>query len=137
MTGQIEHDGIIDSVDAKMIRVRIISESACSACHAKGACSASDMQEKMVDIPVNEQSYQVGQRVIIAASQSQGFKAVFLAYVIPSVIILATLGFIYYLTGSDIIAGISSISIAIAYFTILYILKHKMEASFSFHIKQS
>ena len=42
----IEHEGIIEHIDGNHIKVRILQQSACSACHAKGYCTAADSSEK-------------------------------------------------------------------------------------------
>ena len=46
----IEHQGIITSISDKKISVKIIQQSACSTCHAKGACMAADSKEKVVEV---------------------------------------------------------------------------------------
>ena len=46
----IEHEGIIEKVKGNNITVRILQKSACSDCHARAACMASDSKEKLVDI---------------------------------------------------------------------------------------
>jgi hypothetical protein len=50
MSQIIEHSGIIENINGSNIRVQIIQESACSGCHAKGACSAADLKDKYIDV---------------------------------------------------------------------------------------
>ena len=45
MSQKIEHTGIITRIDNNNVQVQIIQVSACSTCHAKSACTASDMDE--------------------------------------------------------------------------------------------
>ena len=48
----IDHDGIIEQIDGGVAHVKIDSQSACSACHAKGVCGAADQEEKFLDVPL-------------------------------------------------------------------------------------
>lgn len=137
MTEQIEHDGIIDSIDAHEIHVRIVSESACSSCHAKGACSAADMQDKLIDIPNDGRIYRVGQRVTITGKKSQGFKAVFIAYIVPSAVMMVSLFAVYTATGNDVWAALVTLGAVAVYYTAVYFFRNRLGRSFSFHIKQS
>lgn len=138
MAGQIEHDGVIDAIGNGTVQVRIVSESACSACHAKGACSAADMQDKIVDVRVDGTTpYRVGQVVTVTAEQSKGLLAVLLAYVVPSVLVIASLLLVFKLWGNDILAGGVALGTAAFYFVVVYLFRERLSQSFSFHIKQS
>jgi len=48
-SGTIIHPGIIERISGEKVFVRILSQSACSACHAKGACSVADAEEKIIE----------------------------------------------------------------------------------------
>ena len=91
MSQLIEHAGVIHQIDGRHIRVQILQESACSGCHAKGACSAADMKDKFVDIESDSSDYKVGEQVTLYGQSSMGLFAVLLAFVIPFLIILLTL----------------------------------------------
>ncbi len=51
MKGEISHKGRVLEVTPDVIRVEMISSSACSACHAAGLCSMSESVKKVVEIP--------------------------------------------------------------------------------------
>ena len=65
MSQIIEHTGVINQITGNHIRVSIIQQSACSGCHAKGACTATDMDEKMIDIESSDSSFKVGDMVLL------------------------------------------------------------------------
>ncbi len=46
----ISHPGIIEEVSKDKVFVKILSMSACSACHAKGMCSVAEVAEKIVEV---------------------------------------------------------------------------------------
>jgi len=135
MSKKIEHSGIITAIENGNIKVQIIQVSACSSCHAKGACSASDMEEKMVDVSSSDQSLKVGDRVVISAKSSMGFLAVFLAFVIPFILILVMLFITRNFTANEAVSGTISLSVLIPYYIILSLFNKKLKDKFQFQIE--
>jgi sigma-E factor negative regulatory protein RseC len=133
---QIVHEGYIEQVGENFVMVRIMSMSACSACHAKGACTTADTQDKLIRINCEGNQYKKGQMVTITGKSEQGFKAVLYAYVIPSVLVLTTLIALYSITNNEAIAGIGSLIVLAPYFGIIVMLRKKLENTFSFTINQ-
>ena len=89
---EISHRGKVVSITPEITRVEIVSESACGACHAKGLCSLGDTKVKVVELPTSGWSdIKVGDEVDVVLKASMGHKAVFLAYLIPLVILVAAL----------------------------------------------
>jgi len=131
----IEHEGIVVSINDRKIVVRIMAQSACSGCHAKGACSAADMQDKLIDIAPDGHDYHTGQRVVISGHQSLGFKAVLYAYVIPSILVITSLIVAYATTNSDMASAIISLATVSVYYGVVYLFKDRLQKTFSFKIK--
>ena len=67
----VEHFGVVEKVSDQIIRVGFVSHSACSGCHAKGACSLSDVESKYVEVNNNDTGLQVGDAVNIILQQKQ------------------------------------------------------------------
>lgn len=132
---QIHHDGIIQKIDDNTIDVSIISMASCVSCHAKGACSASDMKEKIVQVkPLANRDYQVGDQVVIAIKQSVGTWAVLFGYVFPLIIVVLALIILTNIIQDEGIAGLISISILAPYYGILYLTRKKMADNFEFKL---
>ena len=131
----IEHEGIVEEINPQHIKVRIVNESACASCHAKGACTTADLQDKLIDVYQSISNLSVGQKVMLLGKKSLAPKAVLLAYVFPLILILATLIIAFYATNNELLAGVLSLAILIPYFAIIYFLKDKLERTFSFSIK--
>lgn len=131
----IEHEGIVEEANHQHIKVRIVNESACASCHAKGACTTADLQDKLIDVYQTISNISVGQKVMLLGKKSLAPKAVLLAYVFPLVLILATLIIVFYVTNNELLAGISSLLILVPYFTLIYFMRNKLERTFSFTIK--
>lgn len=131
----IEHEGIVEEINNQHIVVRIVNKSACASCHAKGACTAADLQDKLIDIYQSVSNLRVGQKVMLIGKKSLGPKAVLLAYIFPLFLILATLIIVFYTTNNELLAGVISLAVLVPYFTIIYFLKGKLKRIFSFSIK--
>lgn len=133
----IEHEGIIEKINDNQVTVRILQQSACSACHAKGVCMAADSKEKLVEVVDFSGRFRENERVIIEGKESMGYKAVFWAFVLPLVILILTLILTLSLWNfSETEAAISAITALIPYYLILYFLRKKMANSFQFNIKK-
>jgi sigma-E factor negative regulatory protein RseC len=134
--GTISHQGFVESVTNDLVKVRITSMSACSACHAKGACNASDQEEKIIDALSSGKTLKVGDWVTVWARESMGFKALFLGYLLPFLLVLTTLIICTSLNLSEIKAGLFSLAVLIPYYTVLYFTRDTVKKSFIFEIKQ-
>ncbi|MCW3786044.1 SoxR reducing system RseC family protein [Plebeiibacterium sediminum] len=133
----VEHTGYVEEINSNQVKVRIISESACASCHAKGACTAADMKEKLVDVYTNQSSlYKPGQKVTIQGEKSLGLKASLLAYIFPFILVFVVLFVSYGLTKSEGIAGITSLIILIPYFIVIKYISPQLQKTFTFKIKE-
>jgi sigma-E factor negative regulatory protein RseC len=131
----IEHLGRVDAVTPNDIRVVIISQSACASCHAKGACTASDVSEKIVVISKTNHNFLVGETVKVLLKQSLGFKALFLGYILPLIVVIVSL-FTYSAFLSEGKAGLLSLATLLPYYAILYLFKNKISKQFNFDIEK-
>lgn len=138
MNGKIEHNGIIEHIDGKHIKVRIVQSSACSSCQAKAICSSSESKEKVVDIYVNSsENYAIGEQVNVCASETTGRNAVILAFVIPLIIMIICITLsIRYLMINELISIAISLMFLALYYWILSISKNRISKKFSFWIEK-
>jgi sigma-E factor negative regulatory protein RseC len=132
----VEHQGIVEQILPDQVKVRIISISACAACHAKDACNASDMEDKLIDVYEPHQELSVGQRVLLLGKKNLAPLAVTLAYVFPVVLMLLTLILTVKLTGNEPLAAVLALVILVPYFAIIHFLKDKLQKTFTFTIKR-
>ncbi len=134
---QVEHDGIIRSINGDKMDVSIIAKSACLSCAVNSSCSVSDIEEKMVEVYVNNPSdYKIGEQVRVYFSQSLGFRALFLGYVLPFLIMMFTLITATAITGKEGLSGLLSVGILAPYYFILYLTRSNHTKTFSFSVKK-
>lgn len=136
MSNYIEHPGIVQSVKNNVAAVKIIQNSACSACHARSACMASDQAEKIIDVPYSGITLNTGERVIITGVNAIGRRAVIFAFLLPFAVLFAVLLIIYAITGNDLMAGLSALASLLPYYLILYIFRNRMKKQLTFSLRK-
>lgn len=133
----IDHAGVIERIEGDRAHVRIMSESACAACHAKGACSAADQEEKFIDVSLTGEDYREGDPVRVEVSRYLGLKAVALGYVYPFLLLMAVL-IILLVTGvPELKAGLLALFSLLPYYLLLYLMRKRIESNFTFSIKKT
>ena len=133
---EISHRGRIISVTPEVTTVQIVSESACAACHAKGMCSVGDASLKEIELPTRGwDNYQVGDEVSVVLRASMGHKAVWLAYVIPLVVMVAALLGTLAAGGSELLAGGLAIGAVALWYGVVWLLRDRLRNEYIFNIK--
>ena len=133
---EISHRGRIVSVTPELTTVEIVSESACAACHAKGLCSLGDSAVKQVELPTRGwDNYQVGQEVDVVLRASMGHKAVWLAYVLPLIVMVAVLLAVLFAGGTELLAGLTAIVAVALYYLVIWLQRGRLRNEYVFNIK--
>jgi sigma-E factor negative regulatory protein RseC len=148
----ISHEGVVKEITPDFIKVTIVSKSACAGCHAKGFCSASEMQEKVIEIkrgkavtgvgrstaPAQSQAeeYRVGESVSVNMEQKLGNRAVWVAYAVPVVILLILLLSLQRFVTNELYLGLIVLGAIALYFFILYLFRGKVGRGFHFTISK-
>ena len=137
---RIEHEGTVLAVDKDYISVEILNKSACAACHAKAVCGASDQAVKVVevaqDITTLSADYRVGERVNVVMSPAMGTQAVWLAYVVPLLVLMASI-LVFWLCGaSELLMGLGSLGLVALYYAVLFLFRNKISKIFIFSIEK-
>jgi sigma-E factor negative regulatory protein RseC len=136
--GAIIHPGIVEEVTPERVLVRILSQSACSTCHAKGACSVSETEEKVIEVEnPGPGEWKPGQQVMVAMDQSLGLKAVFLGYLLPLIILVASVIVFLAWFNDEGLAALISILMLAPYYLVLYLFRSRLKKRFSFRIEHS
>ena len=133
---EISHRGRIVSVTPEFTTVEIVSESACAACHARGLCSLGDSKVKQVEVPTRGwDNYTVGQEVSVVLRATMGHKAVWLAYVVPLLVLVAALLGTLAAGGSELLAGLAAIGAVGLYYGVIWLLRDRLRKDYIFNIK--
>lgn len=135
MNQDIRHDGIIDSIDGRHIRVRILQSTACSACKIASRCSASETKEKLIDVETDPTGLHVGQQVVVGTAHAVARKALLLGFGLPLLLMVAVvIGFL--LAGaSEELSGMAALGSLIPYYILLWLLRHRVARQVVFSIE--
>lgn len=131
------HSATVTSVEPGRVRLTMHVASACSSCQAKGRCGFAEGTEKevVVDTP-DYQHYAPGDAVVVSVNESNGLKAVLVAYILPSVIILTAVPLCA--ERSEWLAIVVAFLALAAYALLLYLFRNKIQKKYTFliHKKQ-
>lgn len=130
----IEHSGVITYLDHDKIHVRIHQQSACSACHAKSACTASDRMEKEIIVENSSDNFRLGDSVMLYGKSSSGLLAVLLAFVFPFLLILISIIFLRKSALSETTSALISLGMLVPYYLVLSLFNNKLNKKLHFHI---
>lgn len=131
---KIKHVGVVDSITADCMRVRIEQTSACSGCKIASHCSASEQKEKLIEVYDRSsiRGRQVGDTVVLVTSMSTGLRAVVLGFVVPFIILIVALLVSLKLISNEGVAALISLAALVPYYLFLYCVRHRMRGQFSF-----
>lgn len=132
----VKHSGKVVDTHNSYVRVSIISESACASCHAKDVCGAGDQKEKFIDIYDAKEGFTIGEDVEVTLSQRHGRKAVFLAYVMPFVVLMVALMTLLGVGVGEALSALLTISSVALYYLIIYMLRAKIGKSVHFSLRK-
>lgn len=135
---KISHEGVISSMSEDRVTVKITSYAACTSCHAKGACNmAGGEEEKLLHIPVPHPDFSIGEKVRVILAQSLGFRALFLGYVLPVLLVLTVLLVMTAAGSNELLAGLFSLAILLPYYVGLKLMRGKVDRQFSFFVHKT
>lgn len=133
----ISHRGRIVDITPDFTTVDIISESACSACHAKSLCTLSESKTKQVVVPTRGWiPFEPGEEVNVQLKATMGLKAVWVAYVVPLFILLAVLLGLHAAGVSELAAGLSAIGAVALYYLVIWLFRKKLQNEYIFNIEK-
>ncbi len=132
----ISHEGIVTKITDDELEIKIVSQSACAACHAKSDCGMGEQAEKILTVPrPKDQDFSLMQKVNVTMAIGQGNKAAVLAYLIPIVLLLAVLFICLGVGLNEGLSALISIVVLIPYYTILYLQRDKLRKRFEYRIE--
>lgn len=130
MSKTVSHKGVVVAVDGRRLKVQIESVSACAACHAKGMCTLSDKEDKLIDIEMpNGMEKKVGDVVTVVVTQQRGMQAVVLAYILPAIVVILSLVGLLKIVSEPVAIILSLLSLAV-YYILLYLFRNRISSKF-------
>ncbi|WP_294142141.1 SoxR reducing system RseC family protein [uncultured Sanguibacteroides sp.] len=135
MAETITHEGVVIAVNDSHITVSIQSQSACAACHAKGACGLSEVTHKNITAEKPGTPVAIGDKVIVMASTGSALYSVLFAYLLPSVVIIAILALLISSGIKETWAALFTLLTITIYFIIIYFFRNRFAQKIKFKVK--
>jgi len=134
---EVSHRGKVIGINACVTEVEILRSSACSSCHARELCGFSSEERKVVPVPTDAFAFlEVGDEVELCMKASMGMKAVWISYILPLLLLLATLFCLQAFDFGELYSGLGAIAAIAIYYLIVYLYRNKLRNQFVFYIKQ-
>lgn len=129
--------GCVDHCENGAVVVRITREETCGSCAAKDSCTTASQARRQQLIRVQDSAadtFLEGETVLLEASESMGRLAVVIGYLMPALVVVASLLMLRSFIQSEIaLAGASLASLAV-YYGILFLLKDRISPKMAFKI---
>lgn len=131
---EIAHDAIVRRIDSNSVTVTLLNHESCAGCHAEKACGVSGKETKTVVI---EGNYDVkpGSRVTVTMKLSDGYRALFLGYLLPLFIFIFFLVLLSALSVDELPAGLISLGVLVPYYLLFYLFRTSIYSGISFKLK--
>ena len=134
---QIEHKGKVLSVGEGVVCVAIEVNEACGSCASRKACAMGQGTTREIVVYTDDAArYAVGEVVDVAARRSAGVMAVVLCYVVPLLILVATLALLIVAGCNEGIAALSSLAITALYYLLLGLFHKRISQKIVFTINK-
>jgi len=135
LSEEVSRSGIVQEIGANgKIKVSIISKAQCVSCQLNNSCSSSDVKEKVIEIDNFGGVLKIGEMVDVSLKESAGFKALFLGYILPFLILFITLIVASEYSNDELFVGLLSLSTLIPYYLTIYLLQNVIKKEFSFFV---
>ena len=126
------HDGVVVAARQGAVTVKIEAVSACASCQAHAHCGFAESKEKTFDVPCPDwQTYAPGEAVTVAVDESRGLLAVWIAYLLPALILIALAVSLSALGLPEGVAALASLAGLGIYILVLYLRRQKVERRFT------
>ena len=137
-SGQIRHEGVVESIEEGLVRVRILQASACAACKVASKCHTAEAKEKIIDVMVDGREafrWEKGQAVTVSTSGTMAGRALFLGFGLPLLLMLAVLVASMTAGGSEGMAAVLMMASLVPYYIGLWFFRTRIAHSISFQIE--
>lgn len=119
--------GVVLRVEGGSLVVGVARHEACGACVARRACGALSGGMHEVRVGYSGHDVQVGDRVLLQITNRESFRALFIAYVVPFVIVLLGLVVFIALGVREGVAGLVSFGLLVLYYLTLYFFRDRLK----------
>ena len=134
----IEHKAIIKESKENKLLVQVqVDNASCQSCKVKNTCAVGKLNTKLIEVENDKKLFLTpNDEIKIYYDEKLGLKAVFIAYLMPFIVLIVSLFvFIYAFKLSEGLSGLLSLGVMVLYYLSLLLFKKRLTQEFSFKIK--
>lgn len=130
------HDGQVTKVKPGTVEVQIESVSACASCQAHAHCGFAESKNRTLEVPSAQWSqFHEGDTVRVNIDESRGMLAVWIAYVLPALLLLADIIVLSLLHLPEWLVVLSAFAVLGLYIAVLYSYRKRIENKFTLTVE--
>lgn len=132
------HQGRVIEKSDKSITVEITLNDACQHCSSKSGCMILNSNSRTINVPIgkNDSTFEIGEEVDVIITTNSGLKAVFYAYLLPTLLLIGSVSCAYALHVKEGIIALTALFAIVLYYLLLYIFRHRINRKFSFSLEK-
>lgn len=121
MKSKITHNGIVESAEECLVRVRIAQTSACASCQVAGHCSVSESKNKTIEVATPyASSFSEGDRVAVSVSVCSVRRALLVGFGLPFVIMVLSVFVCMWLTSDETFSAAAGLASLVPYYILVW-----------------
>lgn len=138
MSCEIKHTGTVVAVESHVVTVRIEQLTACAGCASQASCSLStEKRNQTLTIPCpNPTQFSVGETVKLVSTQKKLYTAVWWAYVLPLIGLMAVVIISLHCFNNEVVAAGMGLVFCAVYALLLLLLPQKITQHLQIEIEK-
>jgi positive regulator of sigma E activity len=133
METYLQHNGLVTDFVNNKVKITLTEVSGCSSCH-NSLCMLGESKAKQIEVPINDRTYSLGDKVVVRIKPSSGYLALFLLYLVPFGLMVATMFVLFNLNYNEGIAGLGALLILAPHYGVLYLTQKYFQKQCEFQL---
>ncbi|MBQ1176395.1 MAG: SoxR reducing system RseC family protein [Paludibacteraceae bacterium] len=135
---KLEHTGTVVELTTDGVKVRVEQRAACAGCASQASCTLStEKKDEIITVACsNPTLFQVGETVKLVSTRKKLYTALFWAYILPLVGLLASVVVCMELYNDELIAAVSGLAFCALYVLVLYCLPKRITRPLQIEIEK-
>ncbi|MCA6366019.1 MAG: SoxR reducing system RseC family protein [Cytophagales bacterium] len=121
----IEQSGLVIATTNGKMKVTIVGNSGCSACH-NSLCMLGDSKSKELEVTMKNALFQIGEEVLIRINPTSAYLGLILLYLLPFLLLVGLLIGFLQMGYAESIAGTISLGSLVPYFLFLFLFRKQL-----------
>jgi sigma-E factor negative regulatory protein RseC len=138
MSCDIKHIGTVTGLHKDAVTVLVQQRAACAGCASQDACTLSSEKKDMMLTVKHPQPtlFSVGETVKLVTTQKKLYTALFWAYVLPLIGLMASVVVCMQLYNNELIAAVSGLAFCALYVLVLFCLPKRITRPLQIEIEK-